>query len=348
MKKSIFFLLCLFISYESAQAWGFWAHQRINRMAVFTLPPEMIALYKKNLEYITEHAVDPDKRRGAIEGEDACHYIDLDHYGKYPVSELPRFWEDAVKKYTEDSLKSYGIVPYHIPVMMQRLTNAFKNKDLDRIMKVSADLGHYIADAHVPLHTTENYNGQMTGQKGIHGFWESRLPELYAEKYNFYVGKAVYVEDILMEPWAAVLESHVAVDSVLTIERKLTEAFPSDKKFGFESRNGVLIRVYSREFSEAYHKALAGMVQRRMRMAITRVGCLWYTAWKNAGSPDLKSMIERTPQEIKESYERKAQIIDRELTDVGYRRCRPGSKYDNKYPMEEMYSCCSHKGCKKG
>ncbi len=27
--------------------WGFFGHKRINRMAVFTLPPEMMVFYKK-------------------------------------------------------------------------------------------------------------------------------------------------------------------------------------------------------------------------------------------------------------------------------------------------------------
>ena len=66
---------------------------------------------------------------------------------------------------------------------------AFIEKDSDKILKYSADLGHYIADAYVPLHTTENYNGQLTGQKGIHAFWESRLPELFSEDYNYLVDK---------------------------------------------------------------------------------------------------------------------------------------------------------------
>lgn len=309
--------------------WGFWAHQRINRMAVFTLPPEMLGLYKKNIEYLTDHAVDPDKRRGAVLGEDAYHYIDVDHYGHYPFIELPRYWDEAIGKYTEDTLKSYGIVPYHIPVMMKRLERAFRDKDLNRILKVSADMGHYIADAHVPLHTTENYNGQLTGQKGIHGFWESRLPELFADKYNFYVGKAYFVEDVLLEPWDAVLESHIALDSVLGFERMLTDSTDSDKKFGFESRNGVLVRVYSREFSLAYHQKLSGQVERRMRKSILRVGSFWYTAWKNAGSPDLSELVKKTPREEKEEYEWKLKITNREasVSDAGYRRCKVGSTY---------------------
>ncbi len=343
MYKKWIFVLLLFLTIQEASAWGFWAHQRINRMAVFTLPPEMIVLYKKNIEYLTEHAVDPDKRRSAVEGEDACHFIDIDHYGTYPFVDFPRYWEEAVKIYTEDTLKAYGIVPFHIPVMMKRLTQAFKEKDVDRIMKLSTDLGHYVGDAHVPLHTTENYNGQMTNQKGIHGFWESRLPELYADKYNFYVGKAKYIEDILLEPWDAVLESHGALDSVLLFEKNLTDSFPTDKKYGFENRNGILVRTYSQDFSLAYHKMLSGMVERRMQRSISRVGSFWYTAWKNAGSPDLSDLVNQTPKEVKESYKRKLLIIDRETADVpakGYRPCKVGSPYELRNPMSEEYFCC--------
>jgi hypothetical protein len=61
--------------------WGFFAHKKINRLAVFTLPATMAGFYKKNLEYITEAAVNPDRRRYAIPEEAPRHYIDLDDYG---------------------------------------------------------------------------------------------------------------------------------------------------------------------------------------------------------------------------------------------------------------------------
>ncbi|MFN9519179.1 MAG: zinc dependent phospholipase C family protein, partial [Bacteroidota bacterium] len=147
--------------------WGFYAHKVINRLAVFTLPPELFAFYKAHLEDITEHAVDPDKRRYS-DPEEACrHYVDLDYFEHtLPLDTMPRKWKDAVARYTEDTLKAYGIVPWHIQLMMNRLTEAFKEKNIERIIRLSADLGHYIADAHVPLHATINYNGQLTGQQG--------------------------------------------------------------------------------------------------------------------------------------------------------------------------------------
>lgn len=301
MKKIILTLLCGILYIQTVFSWGFWAHQRINRLAVFTLPAEMIPFYKAHIEFITEHATDPDNRRYAVTYEAPRHFIDVDHYGKYPFLNVPHRWEDAKTMYTEDTLLAYGIVPWHIQVSLSQLTNAFKEKNLEKILKYSAELGHYVGDAHVPLHTTENYNGQLTGQKGIHGFWESRLPELFGEKYNFFVGKAYFVKNTLEEAWAAVLESHAALDSVLSFEKELTKSFPADKKYSFENRNGILVKVYSKEFSTEYHNRLNGQIERRMRKAILRIGSFWCTAWERAGKPDLTSLAKErlSPAQLK-------------------------------------------------
>ncbi|MDF2436838.1 MAG: Nuclease [Bacteroidota bacterium] len=272
---------------DAAYSWGFFAHKKINRMAVFTLPSEMMGFYKSHIEYITEHAVDPDKRRYANPDEAPRHYIDIDHYGEYAFDSVPKFWKNAVKKYSEDTLKAYGIVPWHIEKMVYRLTEAFKDENMDLILHYSADLGHYIADSHVPLHTTENYNGQMTNQKGIHGFWESRIPELKSEGYDYFVGKARYVERPIDLAWQTIKASHAAVDSVLKFEAELNAKYPTDKKYSFENRGTMLMKVYSKEYTEDYDKMIEGMVERRMRTAIITIGSLWYTAWINAGKPDL-------------------------------------------------------------
>ena len=274
--------------------WGFYAHRKINYFAVFLLPPEMMVLYKPNIEFITEHAIDPDKRRYAVPGEGPKHYIDIDHYGAYPYNSLPRKWDDAVKKFSQDSLMEFGIVPWHIQVMLQRLTIAFREKNFSKIMKNSAEIGHYIADSHVPLHANSNHNGQYTNQKGIHGFWESRVPELLAEKqFDFFIGKAEYIKDPGEYIWARVLESAKASDSVLSFERELTKQFSDDQKYSFEQRNNVTIRQYSSAFTIAYNKKLDGMIERRMRLAISSVASFWYTAWVNAGQPDLKSLVKQ-------------------------------------------------------
>ncbi len=278
--------------------WGFFGHERINRIATFTLPQEMFGFYKEHIEFLTEHAVDPDKRRYAVDGEAQRHYIDIDHFvtdGQDPFDYVPQKWEDAIAKFTEDTLQAYGIVPWHIEVMKYKLQRAFESKNVDLILKYSADIGHYIGDAHVPLHTTENYNGQLTDQKGIHGLWESRLVEINDENYDYFVGKAEYIPDIRSYIWQRVKESHLAVDSVLRIEKELTAEMPSDKKYSFERRGNVTVKVYSYEFSQEYHRRMNNMVERRLRAAIVAVGSIWYTAWVDAGQPDLNALSNTPP-----------------------------------------------------
>jgi hypothetical protein len=350
-------------------------------MAVFTLPPEMGKFYKQHLEYITEHAVDPDKRRYATKHEAVRHYIDIDHWGTYPFKNIPRNWTDVLLKYTniylvnskEDTLElqldtlgpgleflllrdtlqgvahavnakhyrdffieqilpqyyeeewiiscdalsklmnkpldcqfafaqegfsAYGILPYHLDKMQYNLTEAFRQKDVKRILRLSAEMGHYIGDAHVPLHTTENYNGELTNQVGIHAFWESRLPELFADKnYDFFVGPALYLEQPDQFFWETVLSSHLLVDSVLQIERTLSETFPQDQQYCYEDRLDRNIRTQCEAYAKAYHEAMDGMVEERMRQSILAIGSSWFTAWVDAGQPDLNRMTFKITEE---------------------------------------------------
>ena len=299
MKYFYCLLFLLFGTSQTCYCWGFYAHRQINYYAVFLLPPEMIAFYKKHISFLADHAVDPDKRRYAIAEEGPRHYIDIDHYGHYPYSALPRSWEAAIEKYGEDSLMKYGIGPWWINKMQGRLTKAFLEKNTQQILKLSADLGHYLGDAHVPLHASSNHNGQHTNQHGIHGFWESRIPELFAAaSFDFVIGRAVYLEKPLDFTWQRVLESAAAADTVLKMEKWVSEQIPSDQKFAFEERNGLIVRQYASRFTSRYHEALNGMVERRMRQSIFAVASFWYTAWVNAGQPDLTQLSSPAFSEI--------------------------------------------------
>ena len=276
-------------------------------MAVLILPPEMIGFYKQNIEFLTAHAVDPDKRRYASKEEAPRHYIDIDHYEQDSINVfelVPRKWKDAVEKLTVDTLKAYGIAPWHINLMTQKLSDAFKRKDAHSILYLSADLGHYLADAHVPLHTTENYNGQLTNQKGIHGLWESRIPELRADNYDYLVGRATYIANPLVAIWNIIEESHSYLDSVLLIEKELSYKFPTDQKYAFEQRGSSTVKQYSREYALNYDKRMGSMVESRMRGAIKMVGSFWYTAWVNAGQPDLENLGEKIDQQVIAEKER--------------------------------------------
>jgi hypothetical protein len=255
----------------------------------------MIGFYKQHLSYLIEQAVAPDKRRYAVPEEGARHFIDLDVYGDSAAQKLPRFWDAAVKQFTLDTLQRHGIVPWHIGLVQYQLTEAFKQHDVQRLLRLSAELGHYLADACVPLHTTRNYNGQFTNQRGIHGLWESRLPELWASQYDFFIGPPQHLENPNRTAWEIVARSNAALDSVFSLEKQLSQTFTEDKKYSLEERGASALKVYSREFSQAYHRELAGQVERQMRLAIHLVSSYWYTAWVNAGQPDLKNLAPLTP-----------------------------------------------------
>jgi hypothetical protein len=299
-----FFLICVLIGNCN---WGFFGHEKINRLAVFTLPPEMIGFYKKNIQYLTEASVNPDRRRYTVAEEAPRHFIDIDDYGDSAILKLPRYWEDAVKKYGEDTLQARGVVPWHVARMYYRLKEAFMIRDPKRILSVSAELGHYIADANVPLHTTKNYNGQLTGQTGIHALWESRLPELFFDEYNFFTGRATYVGNIQLHAWNAVTQANQALDSVLLFEKQVFEK-TGDRKFNFETKGRQTVKVVSSKYAEHYHRMLAGMVERQMRASIKMTGDVWFTAWVDAGQPDIKSLIHYTPS-AEELQQRREELI---------------------------------------
>lgn len=352
-------------------------------MAIFTLPPEMMYFFKPNIEFYTEHGPDPDKRKYVDKNEAIKHYIDIDQWGEYPFSELPRSWVGVMLNYSEmyavygdskallfgpkinakvndtlfgnnikclyqdyndfiynkvaykilnediefpvDSISKWfgidlslyngavikveehfskeGIIPYHIYNQYHSLVKSFQQNNAKSIIRKSNDMGHYIADAHVPLHTTKNYNGQLTGQRGIHAFWENRIPELLCDKeFDFLIGKAKYIDDIKGFIWDIVLTSHSLKDEVLKAEKTVSALFHDDKKYAFIERNGVLSRIQSEEYTRAYDKEMNGMVEMRMRDAAKALGDIWYTAWIDAGQPDLKSLgdVNWTKKELEE------------------------------------------------
>ncbi len=141
--KRLTWLSLLIIPFILCTSWGFFAHKRINQLAIFTLPIEMINFYKAGSGYIIDHAVDPDKRRYIDTLEAPRHYLDVENYEEQ-VDSIPEKWVSALNKYGQKKLNASGIVPWQIERSYYSLVKAFKTKDSLKILKYSADLGHYI------------------------------------------------------------------------------------------------------------------------------------------------------------------------------------------------------------
>ncbi len=175
------------------------------------------------------------------------------------------------------------------------LTKAFRNNILPPFLKLAADIGHYIGDAHVPLHAScSNYDGQFTNQRGIHALWESVLPELPPKNNGSSSPCAPSIFPILLlslgERCWKVLQH--AADTVLQAERRITDSFPPESRYSFAERNGKLQRQYAVAFASAYHMAMNEMTERRLKQSIQAVAASWYTAWVNAGQPDSAAIDE--------------------------------------------------------
>lgn len=247
------------------------------------------------VEWLSAHATDADKRKHAVEKEAPRHYLDLDAPALSCLDTLgPSPWfGPAVAACTEDSLWEYGVLPWQIQWTYGRLVAAMDSGEAGAILRYAADLGHYVADAHVPLHTTLNYNGQLTGQTGIHSLWETRLPALYGGGYGLLAQEVGYVSDVNAWAWGVVRGSHAELDLLLGAERIISQEWKGGSHVR-EQRGGTVALERAEPWCRAYHDSLGGMVERRWRSAIEGVASLWYSAWVDAGQPDLSARLGTT------------------------------------------------------
>lgn len=293
--KTSFILLLITGSISLALAWGQWGHKHISRAAVFALPPEMRTFFYNHIDFITEGAVVPDLRRSIIndKNEPPRHYIDIEDF-KIPLDSFPKTSEEAFEKYGSAFLNKTGYLPWYIQTLTEKLTKAFKKGNKSEILFIATDLSHYLGDANQPLHTSSNYDGQLTNQKGIHALWESTLPQMFGSAYDFKTVPAKYIPDIAAETWKIIVESHSLVDTILAKDKEVRSRFTKDNMYKKDSSGNTVMfynsPVFSDEYTKQFNIALDGMVEHQLRLSIYDVACFWYTAWVNAGKPNLISL----------------------------------------------------------
>lgn len=275
-------------------SWGFEPHRQINRRACLLLPEPMFGFFRHHVEYLTHHATDPDSRRYIDTTEAGKHFIDLEDYCEYklPIDSIPTRWDSLNKVYSTHQIQKYGSLPWNIFFKIHQLKNAFKAGDTLLILKLAADLGHYVADAHVPLHTTKNYNGQLSNQKGIHGLWETLVPKLFMDTLLFEMESPHYLESPLDSIWKFIEQSHSHLPLTLEAEKWVKANIDVQKHQEYVQNGKTISKTYSKEFIEMYHAKLNTMVEQRFVSAIKMVANCWYTAWILAGEPNLPNTVQ--------------------------------------------------------
>ncbi|MEX2115626.1 MAG: S1/P1 Nuclease [Bacteroidota bacterium] len=286
MRISLLFLsttaVFLLLLPNSVNSWGHRSHEEIHRRAIKAMPENARPFFEHHAQELIERSGEADKRRFADKSEGYTHYVNLERHGKYPFAGLRHPYDEVVRKLGKASVDTNGTLPWRIAEFARALTEAFMRNDTSEIIFYAANLGHYVADAHVPLHTTENYDGQLTGQHGLHARWESRLPEKFMQSYDLEIRPARLIADPLNRAFEIVLISYQKVDSVLSADRGALESLPKNERFIERKSKGRIVYEYRKEYYDRFHGLLKGMVERRMEDAIEEVASYWYTAWDKA------------------------------------------------------------------
>lgn len=266
-------------------------HKTVQQLAIYELPKTIRPFFYQHKDKLVYDAPRPDIRRNKDSTEATKHFIDLEMFGANAANDMPMDWNEAVKKYTKDSLLKYGYVPYYVIYIKGKLTEAFKAQNKDSILFYASDLGHYISDANVPLHTTENYDGQLTNQKGIHSLWESMIPEIEITHYYLYSKhKATYLKQPEQAIWAAVRTAAALVPEMLAKEKELSLQFTDAQKYRVQIRRGKEYKSYTSDFAKAYSISLKSSINDQLLSSANLIADFYYTAWVDAGKPNLDEL----------------------------------------------------------
>ena len=293
MPRSFVLLIVLLIPSPS-HAWGFEAHKFIADRMIELLPPELQPLFEERRRFIVERSIDPDLwRTVGWEEEPPNHFLDMDHeaFGPYPFNGLPRDYADAIQKFGREFIHTQGLLPWRTSEFYGRLQREFESLNrqptpgyaADNIVLFAAVIAHYVSDGHVPLHSVVNYNGQLTGQDGLHSRWESELFERNRSKLKIApppVKPVRLPRDAMFE---ILLASNRATANVLESDRKAAEG----REF------------YDDVYFDAFAAGTLGTLERRLNDSIATVASFIAGAWEAAGKPAIPKETARTPRRIR-------------------------------------------------
>ncbi len=279
---TILFIAAMFIPLELSHGWGYNAHMRINSDAVDTLPAGMKEFFESERNFISEHASDPDKWRRDDKDEAPRHFIDIDMYGTYPFRELPRDYDEAVKKFGAEAVNSKGTLPWRIVEYTMKLSEDMKSGEREKIRMSAAALGHYVGDAHMPLHTAENYYGQFTNNEGIHNQFEQLMDDSL-EEYKPSMREAEPIDDPLGFAFDIILNGYQLVLPILIADSKAREGLPDALIDSLADWKADPVKDYI----EALYRDVGDIGWKQMSGASENLGRYWVTAWESAGRPSL-------------------------------------------------------------
>jgi hypothetical protein len=307
MRKFIFTLIALFLIFqlkiENANSWGFEAHKKITELAIDIIlnlqsvkgvEQQKFNSLKNFLEAnkatIIERCIEPDMVRNELKDEQFNHFIDIDRYGSYPFGELPRDKRKAIEKFGFENVQKNGLLPWRIAEVMDSLGETISNQSNEKMLRYFSWIAHYVEDAHQPLHVTENYDGQLTNQSGIHSRFETELVKHMISKNGLnFNPKRLASEFVNFEPisdkvkfaFDIVLESYKYIEPILEADRFAKDKIPVEKLYRVEKRDGRTRYIYSDDYYSIMNERLDSLVLSRMEKSAVRLVYIWLNVWNN-------------------------------------------------------------------
>ncbi len=279
-QRTLYWILHLILA-SVAWGWGYDVHGRINHKAAQIMEGELGLYSQAHAAELTLYAPVADFIKDVHSGEFNRHFIDADLYAEFPFTELDITYAELVERYSDDNLKQWGIAPWSIAETAEVLTKMFKQERWDEALYYMGHLGHYVADLHMPLHTCANYNGQFTGNQGVHFRWESRMvdelipdfdPVGNIHQINDYVSAALNITRDSFQFYPRLLKADSIARKHLTPEQ--AKKLNTYQVLHFEDR---YLKLLYAETEDVVHD--------RLGQAAVLVASYWYSCWLAAGSP---------------------------------------------------------------
>ena len=277
----------------SLGAWGMDVHRLITKRAIENLPADIRPFYLQRIEFISEHAADPDLWRvvglkGDMGDEDPNHFLDMDAIDKRPFANIPRDYAAYVAKVGADNAAKWGRLPWRMEEIYNKLVEEFKRIAAgqgfagDNVRYLSAVLSHYVGDAHQPFHAVVNYDGQATNQRGIHSRFETALPMRNLSVIAWTPVAIRPIADIKTFAFETLTQSEAQVDGILAADR----AAAAGREF------------YDDAFFAAFFKGARPALEKRLNDSVNGVASVIVAAWTAAGKPALTLDTDRPPARI--------------------------------------------------
>jgi len=259
-------------------SWGEKAHRKINSSCVEFFPKELNHL-KTWAPMLANHGSDADFRKKDDKNEFVKHFIDIDNYDDFNNKHLiEENFEKACLKYGKEKVMKEGTLPWVTDSTYRVLVQNFKTENWDLAVLTAADLGHYVGDGFMPLHIAANYNGQLSGQTGIHRRYEETMIDLHIENIQFKISTCSKVENIHSYVFNYIYSNYSYVKSLLQADKQAYELAGNQYNEIYYESLWEKSNLFTVKLLEESSKTLAGLI---------------YSAWLEAGKPKIPASVEK-------------------------------------------------------